>query len=475
VTSGSARGLILAAPASGGGKTVLTLGLLRAFKRRGVAVASAKAGPDYIDPAFHAAASGRACLNLDPWAMRRGTIAAALADLSRGAEVVLCEGVMGLFDGAGPDNAGSTADLAAMLGWPVVLVVDIARQSASAAAVVRGFAAHRRDVKIAGAILNRAASARHAEAARRAIAAAVPGVAVFGWVPRDAGLVLPERHLGLVQAGEHADLERLLDRAAQFVGEHINQRALLQAAEPSSLPSPEPSPAPSPAPSPTPSPEPSPEPVIQPAAEPSFSPPLPPLGNRIAVARDSAFAFAYPQVLAGWRRAGAAVDFFSPLADEAPAEAADAIFLPGGYPELHAGRLAAAENFRAGTTNAVARGAAAYGECGGYMVLGRGLADKDGRRHAMLNLLPLESSFAEPRLHLGYRRATLTEDSPLGKTGQVLRGHEFHYAAIVDEGPGRALFHLSDVSGRALGPAGRVARRGLGLALGSFAHLIDRE
>jgi cobyrinic acid a,c-diamide synthase len=446
VTRSRAGGAILAAPASGSGKTVLTLGLLRHCRNAGRAVASAKAGPDYIDPAFHAAASGRGCPNLDPWAMRPATIASLVQDLSRGSEAILCEGVMGLFDGAGHENAGSTADLAAMLGWPVVLVVDISRQGASAAAVVRGFAGHRRDVTISGVILNRAASARHAESVARAIATVVPEAKIFGWVPRDADLVLPERHLGLVQAGEHGDLERFLNRAAQIVSGHLDVNALLRAARPSD----------------------------QSAGE-TAAPALHPPGRRIWVARDSAFAFCYPHVLEGWKRAGAHLDFFSPLADEAPGEAADAVYLPGGYPELHAARLAAAENFRAGTIAAVRRGASVYGECGGYMVLGRALIDKAGRRHAMLDLLPLESSFAEPRLHLGYRRAVLAADAPLGKAGAALRGHEFHYAAVVDEGPGEALFRLGDSDGRDLGPAGRIARHGRGVALGSFAHLIDRE
>lgn len=440
------RGLIVAAPSSGSGKTTVTLGLLRALKRAGIPAASAKAGPDYIDPAFHAAASGRDCLNLDPWAMRRETIAAALAALALGSDAILCEGAMGLFDGAGPDNAGSTADLAAMLGWPVVLVVDIARQSGSAAALVGGFANHRRDVTVAGVILNRAASARHAAAAEAAIAAALPGIRRLGWLPREAGLALPERHLGLVQAGEHADLERFLDAAASNVAQRIDLKALLDLARPSAL--------------------------QVPAGE---TAPLPLLGNRIAVARDEAFAFAYPQMLAGWRRDGAALSFFSPLADEAPDEGADAVYLPGGYPELHAGHLAAAGTFRAGMNAAAGRGATVYGECGGYMVLGRRLVDRAGERHAMLGLLPLESSFAQPKLHLGYRRASLAGDSALGRSGQALRGHEFHYASVVDEGPGEALFQLSDAAGQALGSAGRVARRGAGLAMGSFAHLIDRE
>jgi cobyrinic acid a,c-diamide synthase len=328
-----------------------------------------------------------------------------------------------------------------------VLVVDIARQSASAAALVGGFASHRRDVTVAGVILNRAASPRHAEAASRAIASAHPGIALLGSVPRDASLALPERHLGLVQAGEHGALEKFLDHAAGAVAAAVDIPALLSLARPARLR----------------------------WSGSGAVPPLPPLGRRIAVARDRAFAFAYPETLEGWRLQGAAIAFFSPLDDEAPGQEADAVYLPGGYPELHAGRLASAQRFKAGVKAVVERGGVAYGECGGYMALGQGLIGSDGARHAMLGLLPLESSFAQPKLHLGYRRAALEGESPLGKTGQALRGHEFHYASVVREGPGEPLFGLSDSAGKALGPAGRVARHGLGLAMGSFAHLIDRE
>ncbi|MBM3561000.1 MAG: cobyrinic acid a,c-diamide synthase, partial [Alphaproteobacteria bacterium] len=193
-------------------------------------------------------------------------------------------------------------------------------------------------------------------------------------------------------------------------------------------------------------------------------------GQRIAVARDIAFAFAYPALLDAWRRAGAEVLPFSPLEGEAPDTAADAVFLPGGYPELHAGRLAAAAGFLAGLRAAAGCGAVVYGECGGYMVLGRGLVDADGVRHEMAGLLALETSFAARRLSLGYRQARLMADGPLGRAGTAFRGHEFHYATVTAEGPGEALFALADAAGRQRGNAGLVAGR----VAGSFVHLIDR-
>ena len=444
------RGLIIAAPASGSGKTVLTLGLLRALRHAGHDVTGAKAGPDYIDPAFHAAASGKPAFNLDPWAMRPDTLAGLVAGASKSsdsaaAETVIVEGVMGLFDGVHlPDrpDAGSTADLAAMTGWPVVLVVDAGKQAASVGALVRGFAGHRADVTIAGVIFNRVASPAHEAVLRAATIAAAPDVQLLGSVGRNPALTLPERHLGLIQAGEHEDLERFIDAAAAAVSRAIDLDALVGLAQVCGLSRPD-------------------------AAAPE---PLAPLGQRIAVAQDPAFAFSYPATLDGWRAAGAEVLHFSPLANDVPDPAADAIYLPGGYPELHAGTLATADRFMGGLRDAAERGVKIFGECGGYMVLGHGLVDAQGARHAMAGLLPVETSFAERRLHLGYRTARLHRDGPLGPAGGIFRGHEFHYASILDEQADAPLFEAENARGEDLGPAGALA----GSVCGSFIHLIDR-
>lgn len=435
------RGLIIAAPASGSGKTVFTLALLRRLASAGVAVRSAKVGPDYIDPMFHARAGSGACLNLDPWAMRPATLAALLADLDGDGATIVCEGVMGLFDGA-TATSGATADLAASTGWPVVLVVDVRAQAGSAAALIRGFAGHRADVDIAGVVFNRVGSARHEAMLRDACRAALPGLPVLGALPRTPALALPERHLGLVQADELADLEPFLEAAAELIGRHVAVADLVALARPLKAS------------------------AIDLA---DGRPPLPPIGQRIAVADDIAFRFRYPHVLAGWRRAGGEVRAFSPLADEAPAADADAVYLPGGYPELHAGRLAANARFRAGLAAARDRGAFIFGECGGYMVLGEALIDAAGDRHRLAGLLPLVSSFAERRLHLGYRRATLAAALPLGAAGARFRGHEFHYARVIDEGSGTPLFRCADAAGADLGGVGRIAGR----VAGSFVHLID--
>jgi cobyrinic acid a,c-diamide synthase len=447
VSADGPSGLIISAPASGQGKTVFTLGLLRHLANTGVATASAKVGPDYIDPAFHAAATGRPCINLDLWAMRPQTLDMARAHLARGAQRIVCEGVMGLFDGA-VTGEGSTAHLAEVSGWPVILVVDASAQAASAAAVVRGFATHRPAVTVAAVVFNRVGSDAHSEILRQACAEEVPEVAVLGCLPRLADLALPERHLGLVQASEHADLDRILDAAAAMVADHIDVDALLSLARPWSG-------------------------ALESAGDSTAADavPVPPLGTRIAVASDEAFAFRYPLVLDGWRHQGAEIAFFSPLADEAPDAAADAVYLPGGYPELHAAKLAANSRFLDGLTAAAGRGAVVLGECGGYMVLGDGLIDGAGARHAMAGLLPLVTSFAEPKLHLGYRRAVLAAAGPLGAAGAAFRGHEFHYADVASQDPGEPLFTCSDARGRDLGPTGQARDR----VMGSFIHLIDRE
>lgn len=442
-------GLMIAAPASGSGKTVFTLGLIRHWARSGVRVASAKAGPDYIDPAFHAAASGRPCFNLDPWAMRAPTLRTVAALLSEHGDVVVCEGVMGLFDGA-TANAGSTADLAVLSGWPVVLVVDARAQAASAAAVVRGFATHRPGLSIAAVVFNRVGGERHAAILREACESALPSIPVLGCLPRVDGLALPERHLGLVQAGEHPDLAAFLERAADVVAAHVDTGRLRQIAAPGWGATGAAT-------------------CAAGGAAGGGLLPVPPLGQRIALAGDAAFAFCYPLVVNAWRDAGAEVLPFSPLADEAPSVDSDAVYLPGGYPELHAGRLAGNQRFLEGLRQAAGRGAAVFGECGGYMVMGEGLIDAGGARHAMAGLLPLETSFADRRLHLGYRAATLLADGPLGVTGACFRGHEFHFARTLREGPGSPLFRCTDATGRAVGDTGLAAGR----TIGSFVHLID--
>lgn len=419
------RGLVLVAPASGAGKTTVTLGLLRALRHAGHAVAAAKAGPDYIDPAFHAVACGQPSLNLDGWAMSADTLCSFAA--RQPGDLLIIEAAMGALDAA-ESGAGSAMDLAATLGLPVVVILDIAKQGQSAALPLAGLRALCPDVPIAGVILNRAGSDRHIRLASSTI-----DLPIFGALKRDPSLHLPERHLGLVQASETLGLETFLDSAAAQLAGAIDLSALVAAAQP-----------------------------LSPGTVPRS---LPPLGQRIAIARDPAFAFAYPHLLSDWQAAGAEILSFSPLADQPPDPTADAIFLPGGYPELHAATLAAASQWHAGMHDAAANGTNIYGECGGYMALGDALIDADGSRHTMLGLLPLTTSFAKRKLTLGYRALTPKPGSPWAKP---LRAHEFHYATIVQEGAAERLFAATDTIGTTLPDMGLIRAN----VSGSFAHVI---
>lgn len=426
----SPQGIVIAAPRSGSGKTLVSLGLLAALRRQGLVVAPAKTGPDYIDPAFLGLAAGREAVNLDPWAMRPDQLRALAAQQATGAELLLVEGVMGLFDAAA-DGVGSTADLAETLGLPVLLVVDAERQGQSVAPLVAGFSQWRPGVRVAGVILNRLASARHERMLVAALKAT--GLPLLGAIPRRPELVLPERRLGLVLPGEVAGFAAFLDHAAEAMGDFVDLDALPALSAP-----------------------------LPPGGE--LPSPLPPLGQRIAIARDAAFAFLYPHLLDGWRAQGAELSFFSPLADAAPAPDADAVFLPGGYPELHGPALAAAGNFHAGLAAARDRGALLYGECGGFMALGEALIDAEGNSHAMAGLLPMVSRMDRPKRVLGYRR--LLHDSPLPWPAG-LNGHEFHYSSAKQSGL-PPLFEALDAEGIRQMPLGAV----LGRVMGSYAHVI---
>jgi cobyrinic acid a,c-diamide synthase len=430
-------GLMISAPASGTGKTTVMLGLLRALSESGLKVQPFKSGPDYIDPAFHHAASGRASFNLDSWAMGAGLMDTIAAE-AQGADIVIAEGSMGLYDGVATQGAqgfGSSAELAARMGWPVVLVVDVSGQAQSAAAVALGFARYRPDLPFAGVILNRVASPRHERLTRLGMEAA--GLHVVGALPRRGDLRLPERHLGLVQAAEHPDLDAAIANYADFLRAHVNLEALKTAAK---------------------------------GRQAGLSGTLPrPPAQRIAIARDAAFSFTYPHLLEGWRRAGAELLPFSPLADEIPDPQADLVWLPGGYPELHAGRLAAATRFRAALVRH-AQTRPVHGECGGYMALGDALVDKDGVRHQMAGLLGLVTSYEKRKMHLGYRAAELAAPMPGFKPGARLRGHEFHYSTILEQ-PDAPLARVCDADGQKVPETGSCR----GHVSGSFFHLIAED
>ena len=430
-------GLMVSAPSSGTGKTTVMLGLLRALREDGLAVQPFKSGPDYIDPAFHYAASGRASFNMDTWAMDE-TLLSAIAAQAQGADLCIGEGSMGLYDGVatrGQTGFGASAEMARRMGWPVVLVVDVGGQAQSAAATALGFARYMPDLPFAGVILNRVASPRHERLTRVGMDHA--GIKVLGVLPRRGDLALPERHLGLIQAVEHPDLEAAIAGYADFLRDNVDLAAIRAAASG--------------------------------GVAPGAGALPPPPAQRIALARDAAFSFTYPHLLEGWRRAGAEILPFSPLADEAPDDSADLVWLPGGYPELHAGRLAAADRFRVGL-RAFAQTRPVHGECGGYMALGAALIDKEGVSHQMAGLLGLVTSYEKRKFHLGYRRAVLQAPLPGFAVGRALRGHEFHYSTILEQ-PDAPLAAVADADGNPVPETGSH----VGNVTGTFFHLITAE
>lgn len=427
-------GILISAPSSGTGKTTVMLGLLRALSEDGLTVQPFKSGPDYIDPAFHRAAAGRPSFNLDSWAMDSSLISAISAEAS-GADIVVAEGSMGLFDGVatqGETGHGTSAQTAKRMGWPVILVIDVGGQAQSAAATALGFKSYDPDLPFAGVILNRIASPRHERLTRLGMERA--GVKVLGSLPRRGDLALPERHLGLIQAVEHPDLEAAITNYAAFLRDNVDLEAIKAAATSGITPA-------------------------------SGSLPKPP-AQRIALAQDAAFSFTYPHQLEGWRRSGAEILPFSPLANEGPDQSADLVWLPGGYPELHGGTLAAAETFRATLRNH-AETKPVHGECGGYMALGEALIDKQGHRHQMAGLLRVVTSYEKRKFHLGYRKATLNLPVLGFDAGTALRGHEFHYSTILEE-KDAPLAQVTDADGNPVPETGSKK----GHVSGTFFHLI---
>lgn len=429
----NAPGLLISAPSSGTGKTTVMLGLLRALAEDGLNVQPFKSGPDYIDPAFHRAAAGRPSFNIDTWAMPTGLLG-GISQQSAGADIIVSEGSMGLYDGVatkGEAGFGSSAETALRMGWPVILVIDVGGQAQSAAATALGFKSYAPELPFAGVILNRCASPRHERLARLGMDKA--GINVLGVLPRRGDLALPERHLGLIQAVEHPDLEEAIKGYATFLRDHVDLEAIKAAAR---------------------------------AGRADVGDLPKPPAQRIALAQDAAFSFTYPHLLTGWRNAGAEIMPFSPLADQAPDPSADLVWLPGGYPELHAGQLAAASTYLTGLREH-AKTKPVHGECGGYMALGETLIDKDGTHHQMAGLLGLVTSYEKRKFHLGYRQATLQASMPGFAQGARLRGHEFHYSTILDE-PDAPLAQVGDADGNPVPETGSIR----GHVTGTFFHLI---
>jgi cobyrinic acid a,c-diamide synthase len=386
--------LVVAGTHSGVGKTTVTTGLLAALRAAGHHPAAAKVGPDFIDPGYHALACGRPPRNLDPWLCGTAAMGPLAARAGDGADLLVVEGVMGMFDGAADGTPSSTADVAGLLQAPVVLVIDAEAMAGSVAAVVHGFATLDPAVHLAAVVLNRVASDGHEAMLREAIApTAVP---VLGALRRDDRLVWRDRHLGLVPVAEEpATIERSLAALADAVGERIDLGAVVRLAETA------------------------PRLVADRVAVPAPGPAV-----RIAVAAGRAFTFTYTDTLDALRAGGAEVVPFDPLADGMLPDPVDGLIVGGGFPEVHAARLANNEPLLAAVRQAVAAGVPTWAECGGLLWLTRSVDDRP-----MAAILPATARMTD-QLTLGYREATITVASPLGPAGTHLRAHEFHYATV---------------------------------------------
>jgi cobyrinic acid a,c-diamide synthase len=403
--------IVIGAAASSAGKTTITAGIIAALRRRGLVVQPFKCGPDYIDPSYHERAAGRPCRNLDAWMLNDSQLVEGFSRACRDADIAVIEGVMGLFDGSNwHDERASTAQIAKLLGAPVVLVVDIAGAARSAAAVVLGCQHFDPELMLRGVVLNFAGSEGHAKGCAEAITG-ITGLPLLGWLPRDSALQIPERHLGLVPGSEHHDPTLLIAAIADAVAERFDLGAITEIARTAGALS---------------------ETPITAAVRRRASSTARPL---IAVARDDAFCFYYPENLELLMEAGADIEFFSPLRGERPAAGAAGVYLGGGYPELHAAELAANVGLWQALQTLRLRNAPIYAECGGFMVLTQALIDREGRRWPMAGLIPGVTRMTDKLAALGYRHATALGRNLLADGGEVLRGHEFRYSTWVRDVP----------------------------------------
>jgi cobyrinic acid a,c-diamide synthase len=430
--------LVIGAPASGSGKSTIATGLMAALAHDR-AVQGFKVGPDYIDPGYHTAATGRASRNLDTWMVPisevKGTFVRAVQD----ADIAIIEGVMGLFDGYDAETeSGSTAEVAKLFHAPVILVLDVGKMARSAGAMALGYRDFDPDLNVAGVICNNVGSAKHTLWVTQAVESI--GLPVLGCVPRHAALIIPERHLGLHTAAERtAEVNAFLQHAADLVAQHIDLERLRVVAR------------------------------SAPAMELHDTLMQPPerLLTRIAVARDEAFCFYYEDNFDWLRAAGAELVFFSPLHDEALPEGIGGLYLGGGYPELYAGQLAANQAMMQAVRSVIDNHTPTYAECGGLMFLTESITDLDGNTHPMAGVVPGRAQMVG-RLTMGYRLVTAVQNTLLLVRGGQTRGHEFNYSDWVDRPDG--LSHAYEIVPR-LGESVRAegyARKNL---LASYIHL----
>lgn len=444
------KGLLVGGTASGVGKTTVTMTLIACLRDAGFAVQPFKGGPDFLDTTHHSRIAGRPARNLDTWMLSHEANRAVFLEASEGADVAIVEGMMGLFDGKdGVSAAGSSAEIAKLLGLPVILVVDAAKTARSIAAVVLGFELFDPELRIAGVIFNRVAGDRHFAMLAAAVEASCR-TPVLGWLPRSAEIGIPERHLGLHAASQqHEDpaaLQGHMDLLAALGTKHLDIERIVRIGEESDR-------------TPT------------GFAAPSIMASSKNEHVRIGVPRDSAFFFYYEDNLDLLRREGAEIVFFSPMEDTALPSGLDALYLGGGYPELHAEQLSANHAMREEMRLFADSGRPIYAECGGMLYLAESLQTSDGVAWSMSGVLPLRLEMSPRLVDFGYVTVTFDRDCLLGPAGTEVRGHSFHYSRVThaDESVATCYSVLYSLSKKV-----QAEGYGAGSVLASYVHLHFR-
>ena len=443
---------VIAGTSSGVGKTTIATGITYALRRRGLKVQPFKCGPDYIDPGYLSLAAAGHCHNLDSWMLPEGNLKELFGYFNQGKDLAVVEGVMGLYDGhRKPEGGGSTAKIAKIIDAPVILVLNIAKMSESAAAMALGYCTYDPDVKVSGIVLNQVGSQTHLRSAKNAIEERC-GVPVIGYLPKTTNLTLPERHLGLVPVAEKGDEKNFLDELGDLIEQYIDLDLLLNIAQkaPDFLTR---------------------KPVLFPDN------PLPPR-CRIAVARDEAFNFYYEANIELLRVWGAEIVNFSPVKDSALPAGTDGVYIGGGFPEVFLRELEANVSMKQSIKDAVAQGVPVYAECGGLMYLSHGIADFQGNRYEMVGLLPGCCEMQNELQRLGYTTAKALKSTPIARKDQLIRGHLFHWSRLDAPDDSKAAYRITDpkeqLEGFVLGPKDNLLASYLHLHFGSDFNLAKR-
>ena len=439
------NGFIISALATNSGKTTLATAIIRSLENRGINTASFKLGPDYIDPMFHRFANNKPSYNIDFWAMGKQNCLAFMNQLHETHDLLVGEGVMGLFDGR-YSTGSSTADVADATNFPIVLVINCAGQGETIAEIISGVLKNTKH-RVVGIIMNKYSSNQHLEILQKSCQSL--NIPIIGWVPKQDIVSLKSRHLGLIQPDHYDDFYQQLDLLTTFIEKHVDIELLLRLIrfQPNNT-----------------------QEKLKYSKEQIIITKLPILGQRIAIARDKAFSFIYDSILLYWYKMGVEITFFSPLANESTPSNADAVYLPGGYPELYLPLLAHNQVFISSLKAFANFEKPIYGECGGYMVLGNAITDEQSQTWPMAGLLDVHTTMSNKKLTLGYRQVTSLYANFLGTCGTNFRGHEFHYAQpIVNTSSDTNLFDVKNSKGDELGKTGLQRKN----VAGSFIHLIS--